>query len=632
MAQHIVIGTAGHVDHGKTTLVKALTGIETDTTAEEKKRGLTINLGFAYLDLPNGRRVGIVDVPGHEKFIKNMVAGLPGINMILLVIDANEGVMPQTREHLDILTLLGVTHFLIVLTKIDTVDGEMRDLVREDIREQLAQTAAADADIVEADALTGTGMAALVEKIQAMTEAIPEVDDHGQARLHVDRIFTVKGFGTVVTGTLLDGVVHVGDTLYLYPPKEAVRVRNIQVHEQNVTKAEPSQRTALNLANISADDIQRGDILAATADLAPSWMIDVKVQCLRHSPVPIRLWDRLRLLIGTTEVMVRAVPLGVEQINPGEEGFLQLRLEEKQVITKAYDRFILRTFSPMETIAGGEVLDANPKKHRRFKEAILQSLRAKEDGQSDVVVGDFLRHYTLLLATASDIAAQTHLPEDTVTAALAQLEENHVVRRTPIGYMHEDTFKKWRSKAVQLLLTYHRQYPLRQGMVLSEFRSRLANSLPDKTITALLEQFVAAGACRVTQGLIAGSHFHVTFTAAQEKTREALRKELAKNKYTATRLDDVAAKYKDGAAVLDAMNGEDLVFLSHQYGMSKTYYDQAVAMTRQYLQEHGSIDVQAFRDMTQSSRKSTFVVLEYMDSQHVTKRIENYRVLGEEEA
>ena len=258
MARHIVIGTAGHVDHGKTTLVKALTGIDTDTTAEEKKRGLTINLGFAYLDLPNHTRVGIVDVPGHERFIKNMVAGLPGINMVLLVIDANEGVMPQTREHLDILTLLGVRNFLIVLTKIDTVDRELRELAVEDIREQMAHTAAAHADIVETDAVTGQGIPELIQKIQAMAGKISDAADNDAARLNIDRVFSIKGFGTIVTGTLLDGRVSVGNELWAYPGSFRVRVRNIQVHEQNESVAEPGQRTALNLANVSKEQLVRG--------------------------------------------------------------------------------------------------------------------------------------------------------------------------------------------------------------------------------------------------------------------------------------------------------------------------------------------------------------------------------------
>ena len=257
---NIVIGTAGHVDHGKTTLIKALTGIETDTTKEEKKRGMSINLGFAYLDLPHGHRVGIVDVPGHEKFIKNMVAGLPGINLVLLVIDAGEGVMPQTREHIDILTLLGVRNFLIVLTKVDTVDEELLELAVEDIREQLAGTPLEHADIVKTDAVSGKGIPELLKKIEECADKAKDEREDGSARLNVDRVFSVKGFGTVVTGTLLDGTLSTGDELTVYPSLKKTRVRNIQVHEQDVKKVTSHHRTALNLAGLTTDEIERGDV------------------------------------------------------------------------------------------------------------------------------------------------------------------------------------------------------------------------------------------------------------------------------------------------------------------------------------------------------------------------------------
>ncbi|ENZ5656349.1 selenocysteine-specific translation elongation factor [Enterococcus hirae] len=384
---NIVIGTAGHIDHGKTTLIKALTGIDTDTTKEEKKRGMSINLGFAYLNLPNQQRVGFVDVPGHEKFIKNMVAGLPGLNLILLVIDASEGIMPQTKEHIDILNLLGIHHFLIVLTKIDTIDAELKELVIEDIRDQLLHTPLEKAEIIETDAISGKGIKQLLKKIEAYTEQTSEQVSSGTPRLNIDRVFSVKGFGTVVTGTLLEGELTVGENCYLYPNKRKVRIRNLQVHENNVQKAYAGQRTAINLANITREEVMRGDVLSTADSLEESWMLDVKVSCLAGTDGGISLWDRVRVLIGTKEVMARTVPLGLDWIGPNEEGFLQLRLEEK-VSVKEKDRFILRSYSPMHTIAGGEVLNAVPKKHRRFKQAILESLKAKENGNLNSMIID----------------------------------------------------------------------------------------------------------------------------------------------------------------------------------------------------------------------------------------------------
>lgn len=629
MARHIVIGTAGHVDHGKTTLVKALTGIETDTMKEEKKRGLTINLGFAYLDLPNGQRVGIVDVPGHEKFIKNMVAGLPGINMVLLVIDANEGVMPQTIEHLDILTLLGVKEFLIVLTKIDTVDEELRELVREDIREQLAGTAAADADIVETDAITGRGIPELIQKIQDMTAEVPEAGDDGDGRMNIDRVFSVKGFGTVVTGTLLDGSVAVGDDLYVYPGCRKVRIRNIQNHEQNVTKAEPRQRTALNLANIAKEDLTRGDVLSTSDALEPTWMLDVKVTCLDHSPVSIGLWDRVRLLIGTREVMARVVPIGTESIEPGEEGFLQLRMEQEQVVVKERDHFILRTFSPMHTIAGGEVLDANPKKHRRFKSDVLERLRARDEGNTDEIIADFLHHKSSPFTTKDEIIAYTHLDGSDIDIALEQLLAEAVIRETPLGYIHEEAYKTWRAKALQLLLDYHRQYPLRPGMPGSEFRSRLSKKLPEKEMQALITMMISDQCCRTEGQIVAASRFKVSFTDAQKKARQKLEKALDVSGYTPMKIDELLAMDKQAGTVLDAMKDTTVLFLTAEYVISKVWYDKAVAALIGYFKDHETIELSDFRDLLQSNRKASLLLLDYMDVQHVTKRLDNHRVPGE---
>ena len=627
MARHIVIGTAGHVDHGKTTLVKALTGIDTDTTAEEKKRGLTINLGFAYLDLPNHTRVGIVDVPGHERFIKNMVAGLPGINMVLLVIDANEGVMPQTREHLDILTLLGVRNFLIVLTKIDTVDRELRELAVEDIREQMAHTAAAHADIVETDAVTGQGIPELIQKIQAMAGKISDAADNDAARLNIDRVFSIKGFGTIVTGTLLDGRVSVGNELWAYPGSFRVRVRNIQVHEQNESVAEPGQRTALNLANVSKEQLVRGDVLCASGDLKPAWMLDVKIRCLDHSPVPVRLWDRLRLLVGTREVMVRAVPMGTDQIQPGEEGFLQLRMEQEQIIVKARDRFILRTFSPMHTIAGGEILDANPGKHRRFRADVLERLKAQEDGNTDELVADFLRHTAPLFTTKETLSSYTRLLEQDIDAALEQLVTVGIIRKTALGYMHERVYGNWRARALQLLLEYHKKYPLRKGMPVGEFRARLSREMPEKELTGLLCILADDGICRMENHAIAASHFHIFFTPSQKQARQKVEETLDRSGYTPVKISELLSLDAQAAAVIDAIKDDTVLFLTSEYIISRIWYERAVRLVCRYVQERGTIELAGFRDSIQAGRKASLLLLDYMDAQHITKRVGNYRTL-----
>ena len=646
---NLVIATAGHVDHGKSTLIKALTGIETDTTKEEKMRGLSINLGFAYLDLPNGQRVGIVDVPGHERFIKNMVAGLPGISLVLLVIDAGEGVMPQTKEHIDILTLLGIQDFFLVLTKVDTVDDEMKALVIADIREQLANTPLADAELIETDAVSGKGLDLLKKKIQDWAETRPEQAKKGDARLNVDRVFSIKGFGTVVTGTLLDGSVRIGDELTVYPGGKKTRIRNIQVHEQNVVQADAPHRTALNLANVSVEEIHRGDVLSKVPFLQPTWMIDAKIQCLRSAPTAMELWDRVRLLVGTREIMARIVPLGVDQIEPGCDGFMQLRLEEAIVI-KEGDRFILRTYSPIFTIGGGEVLDAAPKKHRRFKEDVLESLKIKEEGNLEDIVADFLRNSCDVFTPASKIAAYLGLAEEHIQAIAQHLRQEKIIEETALGYIHSEVYKKMRGQTLQFLLSYHQRYPLRKGMAIEELRSRMRNLLhinpiyrdiqtedsrsrmrkllSDRVISLFLQLMIEHQYCRLEGSYVAAAKFHVVFSETQLAVKKSIETTLEKSGFTPLKVEDLSSLAKDADAVLEALRGDSVIFLTPEYVIAKSVYDQAVKKIIDYIGEYGKMTLGDFRDITKSSRKSSMLILEYADAGEVTKRVENYRVLG----
>ena len=624
---YLVIATAGHVDHGKTTLIKALTGIETDTTSEEKKRGLSINLGFAYLDLANGQRVGIVDVPGHERFIKNMVAGLPGINLVLLVIDAGEGVMPQTREHIDILTVLGVRDFIIVLTKVDTVDAELQELVREDIREQLADTVLKDVDIVETDAVSGKGIEALKAKIQEWAEHHPSMEEKGEARMNVDRAFSVKGFGTVVTGTLLDGSIDIGDELYVYPELKKTKVRNIQIHEQNVKSAGARHRTALNLANIGLENIHRGDVISSSPSLKEAWMLDVKVQCLKTAPVSMGLWDRVRVLIGTREIMGRIVPIGEDCIQPGHEGFVQLRMEEP-VFVKNGDRFVLRSYSPMMTIGGGEVLDAAPHKHRRFHQDVLDSLKTKEEGNIDAIISDFLINTKNVVATTEDFVKYVHIPEEEVVETVKRMVEEGILIPMKEGYIHKDTYKSLRGKVVQTLLNYHHKYPLRPGMPMEEFRSRFSKQIPDKEISALIPLLTADHSCRLDGKYIAASSFKVQLTAAQQKQMKQLQKMVDDAGFNPIKIDDETMKGTDTAELARLKQGEDFIFLTPEYIIAKKMYDAAIDIIYDYLNEHGKMTLGDFRDATNSSRKSSMLILEFVDARHITAREENYRIFG----
>lgn len=623
--RHIVIGTAGHVDHGKTTLVRALTGIETDTTAEEKKRGLTINLGFAWLDLPDGTRAGIVDVPGHEKFIKNMVAGLPGLNLVLLVIDANEGVMPQTKEHFDILTLLGVREFIVVVTKADTVSEELLDLALKDIREHLAQTPAAGAPIVVTDALSGRGLDDLVRQIQESAANLPSETADGDGRLNVDRSFSLKGFGTIVTGTLIDGLMLSGRDVWLYPGGRRLRIRNIQVHEEDVLRAEPPQRTALNLAGIACSEIRRGDVLCTAPDLTATRMLDVKVTCLADA-APLVHWQRMRLLIGTREVMVRIVPLGAEQIAPGTEGFLQLRLEADELYVRAGDRFILRTYSPMHTVAGGEILDAHPKKHRRFKADVVEGLKARDAGLIDEVTADYLRLRQVPFTQAQVIAKAVDLPLEKVEAALEHLRSRGIVRRTRQGYIHSQAYKAWQAKVLQLLRAYHQAKPLQPGMPQAEFCRRLGLNEDDGT--ALLHLLMAGSVCRLSRQCVAAKEFRIAFSPAQRKLQSLIEKTLDRSGFVPTEAASLRSLGKEGPAVVDALNGKSLVFLSPEFVLSKRYFTQAARLAYELLQDGQALRLGQFRDALHINRSQALLILEYMDRCGLTRRVGDGRLAG----
>ena len=366
--KHIIIGTAGHIDHGKTTLIKALTGRNTDRWEEEQRRGITIDLGFTWFDLPGGDRAGIIDVPGHEKFINNMVAGVVGMDLVLLVVAADEGIMPQTREHMDILNLLGIEKSIIVLNKCDLVEEDWLELVEEEIKEELAGTFLEKAPVVRVSAATGEGLPHLVEVIQRMSEEeVEEKDTSTIPRLPIDRAFSLSGFGTIITGTLLSGTITKEDTLEMYPIGKTSKIRSIQVHGEDVDKCYAGQRVAINLSNIKKREIRRGCVLAPPDSMKNTDLLDVKMRILDSSMRVLTNHARLHLFTGTSEILCRAVLLDREEIGPGEDGYVQLRLEEEIAVKKG-DKFVVRFYSPMETIGGGVILEPNPAVHRRFQQ------------------------------------------------------------------------------------------------------------------------------------------------------------------------------------------------------------------------------------------------------------------------
>lgn len=626
----IVIGTAGHIDHGKTTLIKHLTGIETDTTKEEKTRGLSINLGFAYLDLPNKERVGIVDVPGHEKFIKNMVAGLPGIDLILLVIDAGEGIMPQTKEHIDILSLLGIQNYMIVLSKCETIDDELKELVKDDIREQLASTLLKDAPIFETDAVAGIGLEELKLAIQNFAENTPEKTVKDIGRLNVDRAFSVKGFGTVVTGTLLEGRFKVGDELTVFPSGKKTKIRSIQIHETDKQEAYAGQRTALNLTNISKEEISRGDVLTNGSALEATWMIDAKVTCLADIPTGFNLWDRVRVLVGTQEVFARLVPIGSENIQPGESGFIQLRLEE-QLAVNTGDYFIMRAYSPMVTIGGGQVLDAIPQKHRRFKQDVIDSLKVKEEGNMDHLILDFMLNRKEMVSQTKEICQYMNLSEEKVLPILGILvEDGEVVRLSDREWISQGKIKEARELVYLELEKYQKTYRLRLGMPVEELRSKVKRWMTPKQLDLLIVYLAEQKQLTQKNHRVSHPNFKIELNKYQEKVKITMEKKLKQAAFTPIKKEELEAlDEKNGKDVLEMLEAESVTALTFEYVISQEYYLKAVELVTDFINKNGSMTLADFRDMTDSSRKSSMLILEYLDEQRVTKRVENTRELME---
>ena len=626
----IVIGTAGHIDHGKTTLIKHLTGIETDTTKEEKTRGLSINLGFAYLDLPNKERVGIVDVPGHEKFIKNMVAGLPGIDLILLVIDAGEGIMPQTKEHIDILSLLGIQNYMIVLSKCETIDDELKELVKDDIREQLASTLLKDAPIFETDAVAGIGLEELKLAIQNFAEKTPEKTIKDIGRLNVDRSFSVKGFGTVVTGTLLEGRFKVGDELTVFPSGKKTKIRSIQIHETDKQEAYAGQRTALNLTNISKEEISRGDVLTNGSALEATWMIDAKVTCLEDISTGFNLWDRVRVLVGTQEVFARLVPIGSENIQPGESGFIQLRLEE-QLAVNTGDYFIMRAYSPMVTIGGGQVLDAIPQKHRRFKQDVIDSLKVKEEGNMDHLILDFMLNRKEMVSQTKEICQYMNLSEEKVLPILGILvEDGEVVRLSDREWISQGKIKEARELVYLELEKYQKTYRLRPGMPVEELRSKVKRWMTPKQLDLLIVYLAEQKQLTQKNHRVSHPSFKIELNKYQEKVKITMENKLKQAAFTPIKKEELEAlDEKNGKDVLEMLEAESVTALTFEYVISQEYYLKAVELVTDFINKNGSMTLADFRDMTDSSRKSSMLILEYLDEQRVTKRVENTRELME---
>ena len=624
-----VLGTAGHVDHGKSTLVKALTGIDPDRLKEEKDRQMTIDLGFAWYKLPSGNEVGIVDVPGHRDFIENMLAGVGGIDAVLLIIAADEGVMPQTREHLDILDLLQIRNGFIVLTKTDLVDdAEWLELVENDIRGLLKSTSLAEAAILRVSAMTGQGLAELGSAIDNLLAQCPPKANKGKARLPIDRVFSIKGFGTVVTGTLIDGEFITGQQVEILPGGRQVRIRGLQNHKKTVEIASPGSRTAVNLAGVEQHDLQRGMVLASPGFFHETRRLDVKIKTLGSASSPIRHNDSLKCFIGTAQTLARIRVLGEKEIPPGAEGWAQLEFESAIPAEKG-DHLILRRPSPGETIAGGSVLNANPsRRYKRFAEATVKKLTVMDSGsegqilltnletQSPVWLEEFVQ------ASGVDEIAARQILEQMIGDEVLQIKSDKE-RETLLV-----TRNKWQviiERVLDKLGQCYRQHPLRSGIEKRELVNFLKMS--QKHSNLLLRQMVISEILFEREGKVGVQGRQVIFSADQEKAASAILKEYDANPYAPPSSQDLAARYE--ADLLAAMIEKGmLVRLTDDIALLPEVYQRMTSRIKEFLEKESTITLAQVRDMFQTSRKYALAILEHLDQIGVTQRQDDHRILN----
>lgn len=623
--KNIIVGTAGHIDHGKTTLVKALTGRETDTLSEEKQRGISINLGFTYLDLPNGSRVGIVDVPGHEKFIKNMMAGATGIDIVLFIVAADEGVMPQTREHLDILSYLDIKKGIVVLTKSDLVEDEYIELVEEELEDFTKDTFLEGSKIVKVDSVSGRGIEELKEILAEESISIEEKESDTPERMHIDRAFPVKGIGTVITGTLMEGKINKGDELFVYPMDEKVRVKSIQVHGKDVETAYAGQRTAINISSLKKIKISRGDIIAKENSVITTSIIDAKVMVSKNRDFTIKHWTRLRLALGTREILCRAVPLEQDEIKPGEEGFIQFRLEEK-LVCRNRDRFVIRSYSPVETIGGGIIIDPLAKK-RHVDEKLIEELRIKESGDLDKIILQYMENENRLV-TIKDIISYTGENEEEVVNEIRKLNDEKKIYIVESKYLNKNILNDIISNIMDILEIHHKEYPLSNGLTKDEIKTKVDYELSLKEIEYILNLDLEKKEIQQIGNSYALTSFKVGLSKKQEDIRNDIIGILKKNAYdNIENLKSITGKDKNKEQVLKYMIDRDIIVFGDNNVLLKEDFENAKELLVNHIKKNGNISISEYRDLLKSSRKNTLLLMDYFDSIKLTKRVDDVRVL-----
>jgi len=627
-----VIGTAGHVDHGKSTLIAALTGTHPDRLKEEQAREMTIELGFGWMTLPNGEEVGIVDVPGHRDFIENMLSGIGGIDAALLVIAADEGVMPQTREHLAILDILQIPAGMIVLTKIDLAPDEAwLDLVETDIRAVVKDTILNDAPILRVSAKTKGGLDSLISNLQSILEQKPARLDLNRPRLPIDRVFSMSGFGAVVTGTLLDGHLTIGDDVEILPSGQKGRVRGLQTHKKKEDWAAPGSRTAVNISGLETESIQRGEVVVHPNQYQPTRRIDAHFRLLKDVSASIKHNSEVKLFVGASETIANLRLLGTEELNPGQQGWIQLELRDPVVAVRG-DRYILRRPSPGETLGGGDIVDHQPKgRHKRFDESILKSLESLSQGTP----ADVLLEAALALNIASvkevvtrsrleDAEAEIALNELLKAGSLMPLEEGQSTITSSLLIVALPHWNALHEKTLQTVESYQQSYPLRRGIPREELKSRL--KLSARAFNSLITNYLSHNILKDSNNYLAKPEHKIRFDNGQQAKVQALMQKFEQNPYSPPSVKESQAEV--GEEILNALiDLNELVALSPEVIFRKQDYDLAVTKVRHTIEENGKVSLAEVRDLLNTSRKYAQALLEHLDALGITVRDADFRKL-----
>lgn len=618
MKNNYIIGTAGHIDHGKTTLIKALTGNETDKLKEEKERGISINLGFTALDLSNGERAGIIDVPGHENFIKNMMAGVVGIDIILLVIAADDGVMPQTIEHAQILHYMGVDNAIIVISKKNMVTEDMLDLVKADIEMSFKDTILEDAPIIAVDSVSGENIDQLKTLIEEKILTTEKKEDSKSMRMNIDRSFTLKGIGTIITGTLTEGEIYKDHEYMLYPSGKKVKVRSIENHDVPIEVAHKGQRIALNLSNISSNEIERGDIIAQNDSLIRVKNVQTKLSLSKFDDIEIEHWTRVRFFHGTKEVLARAVPLDQKEIKANQTALCEFRLEEN-IFVKRGDKFVIRSYSPVKTIGGGEIIDTNSQNHTVNSTDYVSYLKNKEEFTEIDEIIDFLDTFK----TEEEIYTHMGIEKSALEEDLKQMVASNDIQILGESYIASQSLEKIATDISQIVKDYHKENPLDEGISKEELRQKLDLNLDSKDFEAMLKNKILTKHIMLQKGYVKDKNFAISLAKDQNRINELIEQIKANEPKLSKESDVFYEKDKD---LLAFLLKDDLVKID-EFVIRNEYYTKLVDTVKEYFKDNDKLEAKEFRDISGLSRNQAIVILEYLDRKNITKRVDDYRIL-----